>query len=75
VAARSKASFCGRSLVCIAGSNPPESMDFSCSAFVVCFQVQVSATGRSLVQRNLTVCVCVCVCACLCVCMRVYVSH
>ena len=30
---------------------------------VVCCQVEVSATGRSLVQRNHTVWVCVCVCA------------
>jgi len=29
---------------------------------VKCFQVQVSATGRSLVQRSPTLYVCVCVC-------------
>ena len=29
---------------------------------VVCCQVEVYATGRSLVQRSSTECVCVCVC-------------
>jgi len=29
---------------------------------VVCCQVEVSASGRSLVQRSPTECVCVCVC-------------
>ena len=40
---------------------------------VVCCQVEVSATGRSLVQRSRTECgvsACVCVCVCVCVCMR-----
>ena len=40
---------------------------------VVCCQVVVSATGRSLVQRSPTecgaVCVCVFVCVCVCVCV------
>jgi hypothetical protein len=31
----------------------------------VCFQVEVSATHRSLVQRSHTECVCVCVCVLL----------
>ena len=38
---------------------------------VVCCQIEVSATGRSLVQSTSTecgVCVCVCVCGCVCVC-------
>jgi len=34
---------------------------------VVCCQVEVSATGRSLVQRSSTEGVCVCVCVCVCV--------
>ena len=35
-----------------------------CECRVVCCQVEVSATGRSLAQRGVlpTVCVCVCVC-------------
>jgi hypothetical protein len=37
----------------------------------VCFQVQVSATCRSLVQRSPTArCVCVCVCVCHTECLR-----
>ena len=32
---------------------------------VVCCQVQVSAMGRSLVQRSRTECVCVYVCVCV----------
>jgi hypothetical protein len=32
---------------------------------VKCFQVEVSAKGRSLVQRSPTLCVCVCVCVCV----------
>jgi hypothetical protein len=35
---------------------------------VMCCQVEVSATGRSLVQRNPAGCMCVCVCVCLIVC-------
>ena len=42
-------------------------------ASVVCCQVQVSATGRSLFQRRSIVCVCVCVCLCVCVCVSVCV--
>ena len=33
---------------------------------VECCQAEVSATGRSLVQRSPTACVCVCVCVCVC---------
>ena len=40
---------------------------------VVRYQVEVSATGWSLVQGSHTVCVCVCVCACVCVCVCVCV--
>ena len=42
---RSKACVVGRSLAGIAGSNPAGGMD-------VCCQTQVSATGRSFIQRN-----------------------
>ena len=34
---------------------------------VVCCQVEVSATGQSLVRRSTTACVCECVCVCVCV--------
>jgi len=51
-AARSKALVCGRSLAGIVGSNPVGDMDVN----VVCCQVEVSATGWSLVQRSPTDC-------------------
>ena len=55
VAARSKAWVCGRSLAGIVGSNPAGSMDIYLSVVsVVCCQVEVSSTGRSLVQRSPT---------------------
>jgi hypothetical protein len=50
VASRSKALVCGRSLVGIAGSNSARGMNSLVS--VVCCHVEVSATGRSLVQRS-----------------------
>ena len=53
---QSKAWVCGRSLAGIAGSNPARGMDV-CLFVVVCFHVDVSATGRSLVQRSLNECV------------------
>jgi len=37
---------------------------------IVFCQVEVSVTGRSLFQRNPTVCVCVCLYVCVCVCVR-----
>ena len=51
VAARSKAWVCGRPLAGIAGSKPAGGMDVSVVS-VVCCQVEVSATGRSLLQRS-----------------------
>ena len=57
-AARSKGWVCCRSLAGIVGSNPTKGMDVSLVS-VVCCQVEVPATGRSLVQRNTTLCVCV----------------
>ena len=53
--ARSKSWDCGRSLAGSAGSNPAGGMDMSVVS-VVCCQVEVSATGRSLVQRSPTEC-------------------
>jgi hypothetical protein len=44
VAARSKASVCGRTLAGIVGSNPAGGVDV-CVLSVVCCQVEVSATG------------------------------
>jgi hypothetical protein len=55
VAARSKAWDCGCSLTGIAGSNLAGGMDVCFLLSVVCRQVEVSASGWSLVQRNLTV--------------------
>ena len=53
LAARSKACVCSRSLVGIAGSNPAGDIDVCLSAVtVVCFQVELSATSWSLIQRN-----------------------
>jgi hypothetical protein len=52
---RSKAWVCGRSLVVIAGSNSPGDMDV-CLLSVVYGQVEVSPSGRSLVQRSPTDC-------------------
>ena len=56
VTLRSKAWVCGRLLAGIAGSNPARGMNV-CLFIVVCFQVDVSVTSRSLVQRSLTYCV------------------
>ena len=60
VAARSKAQVCGLSLAGIAGSNPARG--FGCLSLVNFVCCQVSATGRSLVQRSPTECVCVTEC-------------
>jgi hypothetical protein len=54
VAVRSKARVCGRTLAGLAGSNPADGCLSVVS--VVCCQVEVCATGRSLVQRSLTDC-------------------
>jgi len=56
LAARSKAWVCGRSLAGIAGSNPAGGNGSLFLVSVVCFQVEVSATDRSLVQRSPTDC-------------------
>jgi hypothetical protein len=52
----SKARVCGRWLDVIAGSNPAGGMEICLWGSVLCCQVEVSATGRSLVQRSPTVC-------------------
>ena len=56
VAALPKAWVCGRSLAGIAGSNAAEGRGCLSVVSVVCCQVEVSASGRSLVQRSLTEC-------------------
>ena len=56
VAARSKAWVCGHSLDGIAGSNAAGGQRCVCLVSVVCCQVEVSATGWSLVQRSPTEC-------------------
>ena len=55
VAEPSKAWVYGRSLVGTAGSNPAEGMAVS-AVIVLCCQVEVSASGWSLVQRSPTEC-------------------
>ena len=57
---RSEAWIRGLSLARFVRSNPPGGIDVS----IVCFLVEVSATGRSFVQRDPTECVCVCVIEC-----------
>jgi hypothetical protein len=52
VAARTKGFVCGRSLVEIAGPSPAGVMDVC----FLCCQVEVSATGRSLIQSSPTEC-------------------
>ena len=56
VAARSKAWNCCRSLAEILGSNPTGGHGCLSVVTVMCFQVKVSATGRSLVQGSPTDC-------------------
>jgi hypothetical protein len=57
VVALSKAWICGCSLAGIAGSNHAGGHGCPCLVSVVCCQVEVSGTGRSLVQS--VVCLCV----------------
>ena len=57
VGARSKAWICVLSLAEIADSNPAVGTDVCPVACCMCFQVQASATGQFLVQRNATDCV------------------
>ena len=56
VAARSEGKACGRSPAEIVGSNPTGGIECLYVVSVVCCQVQVSATSRSLVQRCPTDC-------------------
>jgi len=56
VAARSKASVCGRSPAEFVGSNPIRGHGCLSVVSVVCCQVEVSATSLSLVQRSPTDC-------------------
>lgn len=61
VVERSNARVYGRSLSETEGSNPSGCIDV-CDSSVVCCQVDVSTTGRSLVQRSPTDCRSHCVC-------------
>jgi hypothetical protein len=56
VAVRSKAWVCGRLLDGIVGSNPAGGMVVCLLLSVVCSQVEIFESGRSLVQRSLTEC-------------------
>jgi len=55
---RVKPNFCGRSLagIGIVGSNPPPPEAWMFVVSIVCCQVEVSVTGRSLVQKSPTEC-------------------
>ena len=53
-AAQCKAYFCGRSLAEIVGSNPAQGHGCLSVVSVVCCQVEVFASGLSLVQRRPT---------------------
>jgi hypothetical protein len=55
VAAQSKARVCGHSFAGNASSNHAGGMDVACECCACC-QVEVPATGRSLVQRSPTEC-------------------
>ena len=57
MAARCKTWVYCSSLTGIASSNPPWGMDVCPLCFVVCCELEISATGRSLVQRSPTECV------------------
>jgi hypothetical protein len=59
VAVRSKVPVCGRSFAGIVGSSPAGGHGCVFLVNAVCCQVEVSATGRSLVQRNHSTCECV----------------
>jgi len=61
VAARSKVWVCGRSFAGVPGSNFGRENGRLSVVSVVCYHVEVSTTGRSLVQRSPSYCVCVCV--------------
>ena len=56
MAARSKAWICGLALAGVAGSNPARGHGCLSLVNVVCCQVEVFATGRSLGQRCPTGC-------------------
>ena len=56
MAARSKAWVCGRSRAGITGSNPTGGHGCFSVVSVVCCQVEVPASGLSLVQRSPTEC-------------------
>jgi hypothetical protein len=62
VAAQFKAWVCSRLLAGIADSNPAGDMDVCTLLSVVCCQVEVSVTGRFLVQRSPTEWMCVTAC-------------
>jgi hypothetical protein len=60
MATQSKLRLCCRSLAGVVGSNPNGGMNVYLFSSVMCRQVEVSATGRSLVESSPTEYVCVC---------------
>ena len=61
---------CSQSLAGISGSNPTGVIAVCLLMSIMCCQLEDSATGQSLMQRNPTDSVCVRVCVCVCVCVR-----
>ena len=61
MAAPSKVWVSDRSFAGNAGSKPAGVMDVCLFVNVACRQIEISAKGKSLVQKGPTVCVCVCV--------------
>jgi hypothetical protein len=71
VALPSKVCVSDRSFAGNTGSNSAGVMDVRFFVNVACRQIEVSAKGKSLVQKSPRKCVCVCVfiCVCMCVCV------
>ena len=59
MAARSNALVCGRLIAEVAGSNSAGGHECLSVVSDVCFQVEVSAAGRSLVQNSPAECICI----------------
>ena len=72
MAAPSEVCVSDRSFAGNAGSNPAGVMDVCLFVNVACRQIEVSAKGRSVIQKSPTECVCVCVCVCVSDCDQVH---
>jgi hypothetical protein len=65
LAMRPKAWVCGRTLAGISASIPAPGHGCLSVVIVVCYQVEISETNRSLIQRSLIARACLCVCVSL----------